>query len=165
MAGEVSGNDWTSIFLGLPPTIQGVVATLGTLMVGYFAYQKFMRRLRGDEPSSTDLMVGDPTTFTDMTSVKKLAAAVEQLTLQMMKSAVSSDGVAAQVASSAVSNMEVAKSLTHLCDLVGQLLIDMREQREEQELEDAWQRGHDEGARQRTPRRRPQPKKPPGRTG
>jgi hypothetical protein len=104
--------------------------------------------------------------LTDMSSVKTLAKSVEDLTMQMMKSAVAVDGMAGHVAGSSIALTDLAKLMTNLCGLVEQMLVDMREDREEQELATERQRGYEEGRRdadahrgqQATPGRRTPPK-------
>jgi hypothetical protein len=134
MAGEPnSPNNWTDFFVGLPAPLQGVFVVVVAAVVGWFGYRAFVKRLLGEAPASVDYAVGDPTTFADMSSVKKLVAQVDLLTMQMMKSAVATDGHTAL--------------LSRLCDLVAQLLVDLREDRERDELETERRRGYEDGLR------------------
>jgi hypothetical protein len=140
MAAE-TGNSWTDFFVGLPPSLQGVFVVIVAGGVGWAGYRQFFRGLRGEGgPSSSDFAVGEPTTFADMSSVKNLVKNVDLLCLQMMKSAMAAEAQAAHTAK--------------LCDLVGQLLVDLRDQREEKELNDAHQRGYDEAMREKPGARR-----------
>jgi hypothetical protein len=88
--------------------------------------------------------------FADQSTITTLGKSIETLTMRMMQSAVAVDGMASQVADSSV-------ALVNLAGLVEQMLVVMREQREEQELATERQRGYEEGRRDSDAKRRQQP--------
>lgn len=158
MAAE-AGNPWLDFFVGLPPILQGAFTVVVAGVVGFMGWRSFVNGLSGKrEPGSTEFAVGDPTTFADMSSIKKLVGNVDLLTMQMMKSEIGNAGTATAM-------MDVAKRMGELCDLMAQYLVDLREQREAEELDEAYQRGRSDGQRQKARRTRATPAKRTPRAG
>lgn len=152
----MAGDNWspTDILSGLPPTAQAIVLLGAGAMAAFLFWRKYMRQSR-DDSAVDQYAVGDPTTFADMGSVKQLVKNVDVLTLQMVKREVTDNELSANV-------VVLVKSMSALCDLMGAYLVDIREQRQEDELDDARKEGFAAGQAsrpQRTQRRRATPRK------
>lgn len=143
------GTEWSNFFEGLPPLLQGAVGTVVVVAAGYATWTRIRGGVRGSGPQYTDLAVTEPTTFADMSNVKKLVEQVDRLTLQMMKSAVSTDSLHGTA-------KDILGKMGEACDLFAAHLADLREQREADEIEEARREGYESGLRAR----RPAPTKP-----
>lgn len=132
-ASQSGSPSWLDIFAGLPPLIQGAAIGVAAITFGLYLWQMFSKRLNGEAPKSTDFAIGGPTTFADMQPIRDLVAGVEALT----------------------------KKMSELCDLVAQHLVDLREQREADEIDEARREGYESGLAARKPVRRRRPAKAP----
>lgn len=162
----MAADDWSpSTFLSaLPPSAQAIVLLGAGLGFAYLFWRKYMRQSR-DDSAVDQYAVGDPTVFADMGSVKQLVKNVDVLTLQMVKREVTDNELvkaqtqlANQQASLAANAGQIAQKLGEVADLFGAYLADVREQRQEDELDDARREGFAAGQASRpsraTPRRR-----------
>ena len=131
-ASQSGSPSWLDFFASLPALVQGVAIGVAAIVFGLYLWQMFSKRLNGDAPKTADFAIGGPTTFADMQPIRDLVAGVDALT----------------------------KKMGELCDLVGQHLVDLREEREAEKDEAIEQRGYERGLSERkparrTPRRRP----------
>lgn len=132
-------SSWLDMFAALPTQLQGVFVTVVAFVVGYLLYRKFFTQLRGDGPKATDLVIGGPTSITDLSPVKALTEKVGAL----------ADSMATNTA-----------KLGEVADLIGQLLTDMRDERDAEEKEQIAREAFERGLATPRPRRRQRPSKP-----
>lgn len=144
-------NNILSGIYSLPPAFQGLAVLGVAIGIGLFLGRKYLKRLvAGQADTSRVFAAGEPTMFADMSSVKNLVVNTEDLTKQLV---VNEKALTA-----------LTSSFSQLGDIVGQLLIDMRDEREarqDQEREKAAEdRGFQRGLKSPRPRRRTAARKP-----
>ncbi len=121
------GTDWAGVFNGLSPQLQGIVLFGAAIGGGIYLGRRYLKRLVTDPPEPRVFAAGEPTSFTDMKPIRDLLENVNLLTLQAMKLEVAVSGLVDVVGTAAD---DINKSIEKLADIAGQLMLDLREQRE-----------------------------------
>lgn len=158
--------DWVGFFSGLSPQLQGIVVFGVAIGAGIFLGRRYLKRLVENAPEPQVFAAGEPTTFTDMAPIRDLLKNVDLLTLQAMKNEVA---VSSLVTAFGHAVTSIGGSIDKLCDIAGQLMVDMREQREIEAnealrlkyIEEGKQLAIDEAARKRRAKSRPSRAKNP----
>ena len=143
----------TDLFYGLPPQLQGVFVVVAAGVVGYLAWRKYISHSRGESPTVTDYAVGDPTSFADLTPVRRLAKNVEDLTTEMRKGEAARNELV-------INSADLLKKCGELVDMFANHLAELRDEREEAELDRARREGFESGVNSR-PSRRPSRRRVP----
>lgn len=123
------GPDWVQGITSLPPQLQGIAVFGIAIGLGFFLGRRFLKRLVQEPPEPKVLAVGEPTTFADMQPVKELVKQLDLIGIQLMKNEVSSSSVIDAF-------IEHTKQLSRVVDLIGELVTDIKIERERKQDEE-----------------------------
>lgn len=104
--------DVLTLLKDMPPLMQVVVVLAAAIVLAFIYGRKFLRHLVAGADQPRDFAIGEPTTFADMQPVRDLVVATKDNTLV---------------------TGNLMQSIGRLTDLVGQLVVDLREEREHQQ--------------------------------
>lgn len=127
MAEAPAANNFLEIFNSLPPALQGAAVVGVAVGFGLVLWKRFAARFHLESQEPTVLAVGDPTTIADMGPIRDLIKAVATLTDRHVQTEVATNALI-------VAMTEHTKGLTtgleRLADICGQIMLDLREERE-----------------------------------
>lgn len=129
MAEPTNSPDWAGFINGLSPQLQGIVLFGAAIGGGIYLGRRYLKRLMIEPPEPKVFAAGEPTSFTDMKPIRDLLENVNLLTLQAMKIEV---GVSSLIEAFQEAGTNLNKSIEKVADIAGQLMLDMREQRQEE---------------------------------
>lgn len=133
MAAEsTAGDGWLEAILALPPPIQGVVFFGLAIGAGVVIVRRFLRRLKIEPETRLPKLygAGEVSPLTDLEPFVSLVAQLDLLTTQIMKNEVTNSSFAGQVSVVAERLDVLGTKIGQLVDITGQLLVDMRLERE-----------------------------------
>lgn len=139
---EAAPDGWLSIFTSLPPQLQGVFVVVVALVVGYLAYRRFIKQLKGESPPSTEFAFGEPTTFADMGPVREVVSRLMELIGQLTKTEAAHLRIADAIDRRLASEERVADGIEQLSSLMTTFLDETRERKEEEDIRAAEERGY-----------------------
>ncbi len=110
-------DSFVDAFMRLPPPLQGIAIFGIAIGFGAVLIRRFLKRTASEEPASKLYAAGVPAELTELDAVLDLVKTFDQVGLQLMKNEVAAAGM--------------VQALGRIADIVGQIMADLHQEREE----------------------------------